>query len=176
MKPFIIDAFRDGKCVLEYQIENSTGLPLNESLVNSAICAVSVPVKQSLEQAWILRLTFDNGATADFSSASTNVGRWRELGSLNIRLFYGHNDETASVSFAHHEVSGFKIKQVDRLVYEEPGLYVENGIILISEEGREIWIAAGVSPGSVSMQASGYFVTKFNPELRVQDCRRIPMA
>lgn len=176
MKPYIADAFRDGKYVLAFQVENSSSLPLPIGVLSNSICSLAFPAGHSCKEAWIVQLDCDSELVFEFSAASTNVGGWREIGSLNIGMHLrGSSDLTLSSDFEEHRLSDFKIVSVERLVYEEDGLMVENGIIFTSQKGEEVWIAAAAAPGSVSIKAP-FCQSEFSPELAIQHCRRVRIA
>jgi hypothetical protein len=174
MKPFITDAFRHGRYVLEYQIENTTSWSMRDGVVGASIVSLSIPQGHSYRAAWIVRLLFDNGLRIDFSSASTGVGGWREIGSLNISICSDASAEPIdSLDLEVRQILDFKVSHVETLVHEEPDLLVENGIIFTSVHGDEIWIAAGPAPGSVSVRSP--WTNDFQPEFEVWDCKRIRM-
>lgn len=172
MNPFIVDPFQDGRYVLGYQIENSTSTPLREAVLGASINKVAIPKRHSLKAAWIVRLAFDNNLSVEFSSACTDIGNWREIGSLNINIFSNIDNDPESFIFDEYAINDFRVAALDRLVYEEENLFVENGIVFSSEKGEEIWIAAAPAPGSVTVQAP-FSIQEFSPEFSAVECRRI---
>jgi hypothetical protein len=175
MKPFIANALKEGKFVLGYQVENETSISLRDGIMGKSIRCLLVPSGQSLDEAWLLRLVEDNHLVLEFSAACTDVGNWREIGSLNIRFFHDAREHEADLPrFEVQEICDFRVARLERLVYEEDALRVENGIVLISENGQEIWIAAAPSPGSVTARTP-MRETGFRPEIPIQDCKRVPI-
>lgn len=63
-------------------------------------------------------------------------------------------------------VHGFLVAHASSLVVEEESFRVEAGLLLKAVDGEELAVAAGVSPGSVSMRAA-FIDRSFNPEFDV---------
>lgn len=176
MKPFISNASKDARKVLAYQIQNCTNRSLREALLGASIRRILIPIGHSCREAWLVRLILDNAVAFDFSATSTDVGNWREIGSLNIEIreLQEMPHDPPSLNFDCHDIAGFRILKIERIVYEETGLWVENGIVLTSEKGEEIWIAAAPAPGAVSIRTP-FCNTEFEPEIAIHHCRRIPI-
>lgn len=171
MKPFIIpDILPDGKKVLHFQCENANAENVKNILQGLSIVAYSMPVGHSLQAAWNFRLILSNGYSLEFSSACTVVVGWQEVGSLNIQLINEANPGIDSV-FVRVEVPPFRIKSLVKLVYEDQNFRSECGIAIEGDNEEEIVIAAGNSPGSVSI-AAPFSVSPFEPEFSVSECIR----
>lgn len=168
MKHYITNALKNGKYILELQIE---GVGLNgfiEKVLDSTITAFSLPYSQSLSEVWELYVHFKEGFTFKLSSSCTSIGGWDELGSLNISFFDQTNfaDRLDRSIYITNDINEFLISELKYLIYEEGNVYSECGIIMVSPHGEQIIVAASISPGSVSMQHSS-IKTKFNPELQI---------
>lgn len=169
MKPFITDAYQGGKFVLPFQLE---GLPADQvgmPFKKSRVLAYGLPDSHTFKAAWLFRLVLDIGWTVDFSSACTEIGEWQEIGSLNL----GFMRETPndSVRWRMESLKNFEVKSAERLVYEDAEVYTECGIILTDLTQREIVIAAGPAPGSVSI-AAPFSADTFQPELALEKLQR----
>jgi hypothetical protein len=88
----------------------------------------------------------------EFSSASTVVTGWQEVGSLNIKCMLGKANSMDGV-FRKLSAGPFQVADVRCLVYEDAGVYSECGIVFYDDVGGEWTIAAGIPPGSVSISA-----------------------
>lgn len=169
MKPFITDAFQGGKFVLPFQIE---GLPTDQVGVpfkNSRVLEYGIPDSHTFKAAWLFRVVLDTGWTVDFSSACTEIGEWQEIGSLN--LGFSRENSNDSIRWRMESLRDFKVKSAERLVHEDAEVYTECGIILTDITKREIVIAAGPAPGSVSI-AAPFSTDTFQPELAIDKLQR----
>jgi len=172
MKPFITDAFQGGKFVLPFQIE---GLPADQIAVpfeKAGVVAYGLPDSHTLKAAWLFRLVLNTGWVVDFSSACTEVGEWQEIGSLN--LGFASKQPEDSIRWRTQSLGDFEVKSIERLVYEDAEVYTECGIILTDLTEREIVIAAGPAPGSVSI-ATPFSTDTFQPELSIERLQRRPL-
>lgn len=170
MKPFITNAFRDGKFVLPFQIE---GLPqdrLIEPFEGAFVLAYGLSESQSFQATWLFRLALSTGWIVDFSSACTEVGDWKEVGSLNLRFAQDMKEGDRSLS-SLTPMPYFQIKGIDRLIYEDASVYAECGIVLSDLLGGDLVVAAGVAPGSVSISCP-LSEDGFHPEFSMGQYRR----
>ena len=173
MKPFITDAFRDGRFHLPFQVEGLASEDLGSVFLGANVLSCLLPENHSMEAAWLPRLVLDNEWCIDFSSACTEVGNWKEVGSLNLE-FCWRPPEGESVKWSTTSLSDFCIKRVELLIYEDSEVSTAAGIVLIDKVGREIVVATGISPGSVSI-ALPLSQGSFRPEFPVEQCRRLPV-
>jgi len=150
MEPFIKDALVDGRYNLPLQVEGVDRGSLTQLLLGEKLIAYSIPQAQSLICAWEFRLYFSHGLTLDFSSATTGVGGWDELNSLNI-LF---SKKSNTLPNKHNQVqySFGVISDIKLLVFDEGNIYAECGVSLINQLQEELVIACSISPGSVSVK------------------------
>lgn len=103
------------------------------------------------------------------------VGNWKEVGSLNLSFKgKGQDTDSDSASWVIEPVSNFKIGNVESLIYEDQEVFSECGIALGDERDGEIIVAAGVSPGSVSISVP-FSSCKFQPEFEVAKYQRFPI-
>ena len=128
-----------------------------------------MPANHSTKNCWLLRLVFSGGFSLEFSSVFTDIGDWQEMGSLNIKFV----DEIDNDLFIHNDIESFKIKNIFELVYHSEEVFSESGVTLISEEGGEIVVVCGVSPGSVSMKAPSSSIDEIDAELDYTDYKQI---
>jgi hypothetical protein len=171
MKPFITDAFKDGKFVLGFQIEGLPDERLREPFDDACITAYGVPKSHSFQATWLFRLLLDTGWVVDFSSAATEVGNWKEVGSLNLSFKSDHDGNCDGTPWLIKPVSDFKVETMERLIYEDGDVYAECGLILEDIHGREIIVAAGMAPGSVSI-AAPFSTDVFQPEFEMNQYQR----
>ncbi|MCY7388485.1 MAG: hypothetical protein LH481_10545, partial [Burkholderiales bacterium] len=154
MKPFITpEALDVGSKVIRFQCEGIVPENIWEGLRGLSIVAYEMPLEHSLRAAWIFRLIFDDCSIFEFSSACTMVVDWQEVGSLNIRLIHNSSD------VPHHKVTGFvrvdiqqfSVGSLEKLVYQDDDVTSECGLVFCGVDDQEIVVAAGISPGSVSI-------------------------
>ncbi|MFC5475101.1 hypothetical protein [Paraherbaspirillum soli] len=174
MKPYITDAFKDGKFVLKFQCEGKSYEQIQETLQGTQVTAYAMPDTHSFQSAWLFQLFFSNGCVVEFSSSCTEVGGWQEVGSLNLRFdqeltLDQAQDATLCVKTG---VEKFYVKSIDRLIYEDADVYAECGIVFSDSSGREILVAAGPAPGSVSVQAP-FSTGEFQPEFAMTKYKRV---
>lgn len=169
MKPFITNSLENGRHMLRFQLDGMERCQLNNLFLSKSIIAYSLPEGHTLDSAWLCRFYLDSGDIFEFSSACTEVDGWEELGSLNIAKV----DSKASENlFNRTKVNPFFICLIECLVYENTSVFAECGIVLRDSLGGEVIIAAGISPGSVSVQAP-FTTLPFEPELSMSDYRRM---
>ncbi|MBT2337073.1 hypothetical protein J7E49_24615 [Variovorax paradoxus] len=174
MKPYITDAFQDGRFVLPFQVEGLSADQIGKPFEAARVLAYEVPKSQTLEAAWLFRLILDTGWIVDLSSACTGVGGWQEIGSLNLGFAREGTDATA-IEWVINSIEDFQIASVERLIFEDAEVYAESGIALKDTAHREIVVAAGVAPGSVSvlMPAS---TTPLQSEFELERLVRRPLS
>jgi len=173
MKPYITDAFHDGRYVLPFQVEGLSAGQLGKPFEASRVLAYGVPKSQTLEAAWLFRLILESGWILDLSSACTGVGRWQEIGSLNLAFAREGADATA-IEWVINPIEDFQIASVERLIFEDAEVYSESGITLKDTTHREIVVAAGVAPGSVSVSILAS-TTPLQSEFEVERLTRRPI-
>lgn len=174
MKPFITDALVDGKYVLPFQIEGVDRKTFIKFVHGKSVLGYSLPKDQMLKAAWDFCLFLDDDISISFSSATTGIGDWAEMGSLNINVcaIPDSNALRYADKYVSKNLSLCVIKRVDQLVFRDEKVYSECGLVLCDGDGDEIIVAAGVSPGSVSVSLPSD-KTQFEPELDIGDYIRI---
>jgi len=153
MKPFNTNASEGDRYVLRLQTEGVRRDQIADAFSSRSIVAYALPEGHTLKCAWQCRIFLDNNDVFEFSSACTEVAAWQEVGSLNIERIQTV-ENSADALFSRAGIEKFTIASVDCLVYETPDVYAVCGIVLRAVSGEEVIIATGVSPGSVSVQAS----------------------
>ncbi|WP_143684918.1 hypothetical protein [Variovorax sp. KK3] len=68
-------------------------------------------------------------------------------------------------------LTNFRVYSVEQLIYEDVDVYAECGLVLTDVAQRELVVAAGVSPGSVTV-ASPTSGDLFDPEPAIDKLRR----
>ncbi|WP_157582024.1 MULTISPECIES: hypothetical protein [Rhodanobacter] len=130
------------------------GLDEIKSIIReNEIVSYSIPIGQSLTTTWNFRLNFRNLVCIEFFSRANAVSGWDETGSIVLRLADVAADDARSGVFETRLISGFNVDSVSLLVYQEDQINSECGMIFREKYGREMIVAAGVSPGSVSICA-----------------------
>lgn len=178
MKPFITpEKISNSKLVFSYQCEGIEAKSLLHFLRGQSLVAYEMPEGHAFEAAWDLRIRLSSGAVLEFSSACTESSGWQEVGSLNIRLLdlYALKDSSAVCKYNEVEISSFPIMTIEKLIYEDNDVIVECGLVIYGCDGLEIVVAAGVSPGSVTLQAPFSAKQSFFPQFLLSDCRRQAM-
>jgi len=179
MKPFITPKVTEaGKKLLQFQLEGGDLDSISRVMRGHRVTAYGMPDDHTFDAAWEFQLYFgDDNVFVEFSSACTQVVDWQEVGSLNIRVASCDEGSTASVGpdLSKHAISPFFVERLEKLVYEDDDVITECGLVMYGVGGAEIIIAAGISPGSVSVAAS--FATEpFEPQFSLGTCRREPCA
>jgi hypothetical protein len=176
MKPFITDASENGKSILKFQCEGKSREQINETLLGSQITAYLMPDEHTFETAWLFYLFFSNGCLIEFSSACTEIGNWREIGSLNLRFdqdkFLDQKGERKL--FAKNGIEIFYVNSIECLTFEDADVYAECGIVFCDSFGQEIIVAAGPTPGSISIRAP-FSTGEFKPEFSMTEYKRTPI-
>jgi hypothetical protein len=171
MKPFVENAFHEGRYILPIRCEGFQRSDLNARLAGTCIVAYSLPKDHSLAEAWQFRIHFDSGTVFEFSALCTGVGGWDEMGSLCIREIA---NEGESSLFGKTMVEPICVAKIECLVHEDTSVYSEAGIVFQDANGEEVIVAAGVAPGSVSISAP-FSEEAFEPELFIDDYARLPV-
>jgi hypothetical protein len=179
MKPFITPKVTEaGKKLLQFQLEGGDIESIWSVIQSHRITAYGMPDGQTFEAAWEFQLYFgDNNIFVEFSSACTQVVDWQEVGSLNIRVSSCDAGSATPVGagLSKHSISSFSVDRLEKLIYEDDDVISECGLVLHGADGAEIIIAAGISPGSVSVAAS--FATEpFEPQFSLAACRFEPVG
>jgi hypothetical protein len=172
MKPFIIPKVTAaGKTLFGFQVEHFAQADL-ESLHNKHVISFRLAGKQTFQQAWDFEINFSDNVSAEFSSACTQLNGWHEIGSLNVRLW--RRDEPSQYSAEVHQLmNDFTVDKIEKIVFEDEEIISECGLCFRSADGLRIIVAAGNSPGSVSVSMPG-FDEKFSPQFPVEDCKFMP--
>lgn len=138
---------------------------LHKLFLNSRIIAYAIPKGHSCSEAWLFRLFFDNNYIVEFSSSCTELHNWQEIGSLNLGIITTKSDEQIDYKdiFVKTIIDGLMVTNIEYLIYEDSEVYAECGLIFETESGSEIIVAAGISPGSVSV-VGPFSVLPFQPE------------
>jgi hypothetical protein len=175
MKPFITpELMPNGKKLFGYQCEAMDCKLLGDLLKGRSLVAYVLPKGHTLRTAWELAFIFDAGFVLEFSSACTQAVDWQEVGSLNIRLTSGPAEGEPAKSSGGNEsfFQAIKIIAVEKVIYEDEDVVVECGLLLRGVNGEEITVAAGVPPGSVSVQMPFASTELFEPQFPISACRR----
>lgn len=173
MKPYITDALQNGRFVLPFQVEGLPADQLGSPFDAANVLAYGLPKSQTLQAAWLFRLMLDTGWILDFSSACTGVGGWQEIGSLNLRFTREVSDGDA-IDWSMNPLEDFRIVLVERLIFEDAEVYAESGIVLKDSTHREIVVAAGTAPGSVSI-AVPFSTSPLQSEFGIEQLQRRPL-
>ena len=170
MKPFITpETDENGKLIFPYQYEGVNAAGLHHSLQGQSILAYEMPEGHAISAAWELRFYLASSLVLEFSSACSGAGGWHEVGSLNIRLCQASELIHQRVK---KEAAHFLIEDAEKLIFEDDEVIVECGLVLRGRENFEIVLAAGTSPGSVTVLAPFSKADLFQPQFPLKDCRR----
>lgn len=174
MKPFITpEILVSGKKLFSIQYEGIYSDEIWKKIGNKNIVSYSMLQGHSLRAAWLFRLVFQDDFFIEFSSASTEIMDWQEVGSLNIR-FSGHsakNINSESFECITTTISSIQVAKLEKVLYSDPDLVVECGVIIHGDSGEEIIVSAGIPPGSVSISAP-FGSLQFEPQFDMSDCTR----
>jgi hypothetical protein len=178
MKPFITpEITTSGKKFFPYQCEGVESAALWRCLEGRRLVAYSLPEGHTLQASWELSLVFDSYLVLEFSSACSQAIDWQEVGSLNIRLVQSSLEGGAMSTIDRSEdvIPEIDLVAVERLIFEDEDVVVECGLVLCGRYGEEVVVAAGVSPGSISVKASFSVEECFEPQFPLSACRRLPI-
>jgi len=177
MKLFITPKVTEaGKKLLQFQLEGSELKSILKLIQSHHITAYGMPDGHTFDAAWKFQLYFgDDNVFVEFSSACTQVVDWQEVGSLNIRMTLCDAENTVCVEpgLSKHAISSFFVERLEKLIYEDDDVISECGLVIYGAGGAEIIIAAGISPGSVSV-AAAFATEPFEPQFSLDTCRRTP--
>ena len=170
MKPFITPEIdKTGKQILRMQCEGVNVPELVRAVRGKRIVAVAMPRTHSVQATWELTLILQNSVLLEFSSACTQIVGWHEVGSLNIRMV--HKLFETRVYLIQTKIPTFHITALEKLIYEDPDIVSECGLVLHGPAKQEIIIAVGIPPGSVSLKAP-FVPGHFDPQFSLSHCRR----
>jgi hypothetical protein len=143
---------------------------LARNLVGRTVTAYAMPPKHSLEAAWLFTLYFEDGGNLEFWSEFYNTAGWNELGVLVVSSL-GEAVEGRSMNLEQFrvEIPSIRIAGCRKLLCEEDGFLAEYGLLLAGEDEENLIIAAGISPGSVSVRLPSD-VSNFSPLLDLPYC------
>lgn len=136
---------------------------------------VAIPAGHSLTAAWLVLLSLSSGVLIELCSNYNDLGDWREVGSLRIRLISGKVHDAQDVEWVSHSVGNFNVAGIEKISYSESTFQTDCGLCLVSPLGAEIWIVAGPAPGSVSVRLPGSgddFITEFP----IDECTRTQLT
>lgn len=173
MNPCIVDAFKNGRFVLPFQVEGLPAAQLGAPFEAAHVVAYGLPKSHTLRSAWLFRLVLDTGWTLDLSSACTGVGGWQEIGSLNLGFAREAPDNDA-IEWVMRSLEDFQVVSVERLIFEDAEVYAESGIVFTDSTHREIVVAAGTAPGSVSI-AMPSSMDALQSEFEIERLQRRPL-
>ena len=176
MKPFITpELLTSGKKLFPFQCEGISPEELGRALDSQQLMGYRMPIGHFFKAAWEISFHFDSGLAVDFSSACTLAFDWQEVGSLNVRVSREHLGlGESAVPFEKWPMSALKLGAIDKLVFEDSDVVVECGIVFHgSDVDEEIVVAAGISPGSVSVKVPFEPENLFEPQFPLSMCRRV---
>lgn len=173
MKPFITpDIDPTGKKSFKYQCEGILYENLRSQLIGKELLAYSIFENQSLQATWDLSFIFDSDLVVKFSSACTQAIDWQEVGSLNMLFSNRIENEPNIENKIKIFISPIKLMTLEKLIYEDDDVVVECGLIFCGRNDQQIIVSAGISPGSVSVQAQFTDEQEFEPQFPLSICRR----
>lgn len=163
-----------GKKAFRYQCEGFEPSSLPGLLKGRRLVGYELPAGHSLTAAWELSLVFDCDLVLQFSSASAEAVGWQEVGSLNVRLVQRSEEDGGATTerTTTVPVSPVSLIGAEKLVYEDDDVLVECGLVLCASDGQDVVVAAGIPPGSVSVEAPFSGGLPFAPQFPVVMCRR----
>lgn len=148
------------------------------TFLGSTITEIELPTNQSAAATWCLRVFFDNEKLIELSAAITSVGGWRETGSLKILVMSSASDQSLEIAgprFIRRQIDPIEVHSIFKLVYEDPNYLSECGIVFTSEAGKEMTVAAGPAPGSVTFK--GHFdKSNYRPEHLERDYSKVNLC
>lgn len=84
------------------------------------------------------------------------------------------NDEAIPQNWFYFSES-LIIDHIEKLLFEDDEIISECGIVISIENGTKIVVAAGNSPGSVSVR-SDFSDQPFDPQFPIADCVVVPLS
>ena len=149
---------------------------IKEMILGSKMIGYEIPKNQSLSCTWSLRLFFDN--SSDVLCCSSDVANadddsWKEYGYLKLDI----TNEKSLVcrdKFDFTEITPLSFIKVAKLVNHEDDVVAECGLLLTTEQKKQIVISTAPSPGAVTVKAE-FYDGKYNPESFLEDLNELPM-
>jgi len=143
---------------------------LRAMVLKKNIVCCSIPEDHSFRETWSFRLGFEGGVLLEFSSASTEVVGWQEVGSLNVQKM--DDSKAGAIGRITTFAKPFRVSELEKVVYEDDDVISECGMAFHGGVGEpELVVAAGISPGSVSV-AGQCSDEGFAPQFAISTCRR----
>lgn len=158
-----------------FDIEGFGDLSLPDVFRGVAIEQVAIPVGHSFTAAWLVLFSLSSGMLIELCSICNDLGDWREVGSLRLRLISGNVHDAPGVEWVSHNVGHFIVDELEKIGYGEADFHTDCGLRLVSSEGAEVLVVAGPAPGSVSVKlpnSLGNFITEFP----IDECTRTPLV
>lgn len=155
MNPFAISKVLGGCGILllPIQVRGVERKRLSDALRGAWVSSISIVESHSLRRTWFARALLSSGGCIDFTSSTTEVGNWVDVGTMNVEVF--SDPPIIDKELSTYPLEAFVIEMVSLLVVEEGEVVAEAGIVLSGSEGRDIQLVAGEIPGSFSVGLPG---------------------
>ncbi|CAB0150933.1 hypothetical protein PSI9734_01372 [Pseudidiomarina piscicola] len=160
------------KC-LPMKTGNSELNKIIELLLGSKLIGFEIPKNQSLSCTWSLRLFFENCSDVLCCSsdvASAGNGDWQEYGFLKLDI----TDESSLGSrdkFNFREITPIAFTKVSKLVNNEDDVVAECGLLMTTEEEKQVVISTAPAPGAVTVKAE-FYDGEYDPEILFEDLQQ----
>lgn len=147
-----------------------------ELILGSPLIGFEIPKNQSLSCTWSLRLFFENCnevlcCSSDVESAGD--GSWREYGYLKLDItdenLLGSRDK-----FNFREITPITFTKISKLVNNEDDVIAECGLLMITEEEKQVVISTAPAPGAVTVKAE-FYDGEYDPEIPFEDLNELTM-
>lgn len=145
-------------------------------ILRSKLVGFEIPKNQSLTCTWSLRLFFEDCTdvlccSSDVSSSGT--GDWQEYGYLKLDI----TDESelgCRDKFNFRALEPIVFSKVVKLINEEDGVSAECGLLLATEERKQVLISTAPAPGAVTVKAE-FNDGEYDPEIPFEDTIERPI-
>ena len=155
---------------------NSEFSKIIELILGSKLIGFEIPINQSLSCTWSLRLFFETCSDVLCCSsdvASAGDGGWQEYGYLKLAITK-ENSLGSRDKFNFTEIKPIVFTKVSKLVNNEDDVVAECGLLLTTEQQKQVLISTSPSPGAITVEAE-FYDGEYDPEILIEDLSELPM-
>lgn len=155
---------------------NSELSEIIELILGSKLIGFEIPKNQSLSCTWSLRLFFESCSDVLCCSsdvASAGDGSWQEYGYLKLDIT-DENSLGSRDKFNFKEITPIAFTKVSKLVSNEDDVVAECGLLITTEQEKQVLISTAPSPGAVTVKAE-FYDGEYDPEILLEDLSEQPI-
>ncbi|RUO62271.1 hypothetical protein [Pseudidiomarina insulisalsae] len=142
----------------------------------SKLIGFEIPKSQNLTCTWSLRMFFEDRTdvlccSSDVSTSGS--GGWQEYGYLKLNIV-DESELDSRDKFNFCALEPIVFSQVAKLVNEEDDVSAECGLLLTTDDGKQVLISTAPAPGAVTVKAE-FNSGEYDPEILLEDTIQRPI-